>query len=293
MLRTWLQLFRAPNLFTVPGDPLAGYLFANSGVNSWDLLLPLFASLCFYGAGLLMNDLADLTEDRRERPDRPLPSGAAKGPVVRVVMWSLNVAGLALLLLTGRPAAVQVGLELVVAVWLYNRVTKRWPILGALNMGLCRGLSVMLGACSGPLAVAELGMLPAIVFGLYIAAVTNLARHETRSHVPVLARLLPSVSLILGSFGGALNAFWAPAKVPSMAILLLAIVMVVTLAWRMFQRPAPALPPIIGAHIRLLLPLQAAMCYMASPWDLGPPSAAVLLACWPLSRLVARRFYAS
>ena len=42
MLRTWLQLFRAPNLFTVPGDPLAGYLFANSGVNSWDLLLPIF-----------------------------------------------------------------------------------------------------------------------------------------------------------------------------------------------------------------------------------------------------------
>lgn len=293
MLRTWLQLFRAPNLFTVPGDPLAGYLFANSGVNSWDLLLPIFASLCFYGAGLLMNDLADLVEDRRDRPDRPLPSGAISAPKVRLVMWSLNGVGLAACILTDRHAVFQVGLGLVVSVWLYNRVTKGWPIVGALNMGLCRGLSVMLGACSGPLAVGQLGMLPAITIGLYIAAVTNLARHETRPRVPVAARLLPSVALIFGSIGGALNALWAPAKVPSLVILLLAIVMVVALAGRMFRSPAPALPPIIGAHIRLLLPLQAAMSYMAAPWDLGPPSAAVLLACWPLSSLVSRRFYAS
>ena len=291
MLRTWLQLFRAPNLFTVPGDPLAGYLFANSGVNSWDLLLPIFASLCFYGAGLLMNDLADLEEDRRDRPDRPLPRGAASAGRVRLVLWFLNAAGLAALCLTGRAPAVQVGLALVVAVWLYNRVTKRWPVVGAMNMGLCRGLSVMLGACSG--AVSQLGMLAAIGFGLYIAAVTNLARHETRARVPVMARLLPSIAMVFGSVGGALNALWAPAKAPSLAILLLAIVMVLTLAWRMFRQPAPALPPMIGAHIRLLLPLQAAMCYMAAPWDLGPPSAAVLLAFWPLSWLVARRFYAS
>ena len=29
---TWLQLLRAPNLFTVPGDPLAGFLLASGGV---------------------------------------------------------------------------------------------------------------------------------------------------------------------------------------------------------------------------------------------------------------------
>jgi 4-hydroxybenzoate polyprenyltransferase len=293
MFRTWLQLFRAPNLFTVPGDPLAGYLFANSGFNSWDLLLPIFASLCFYSAGLLMNDLADVAEDRRDRPDRPLPSGAATVGQVRLAMWLLNAAGLGALLGTGRPAALLAGGALVAAVWLYNRVTKPWPVVGALNMGVCRGLSVMLGANCGELATAQLGMLAAIAIGLYVAAVTNLARHETRPRVPVTARLLPSVALVFGNLGGVMNAVWAPAKFPSLAILLLALVMVLAFAWRLFRQPPPPLPPIIGAHIRLLLPLQAALSYMAAPWDLGPPCAAVLLAFWPLSARVARRFYAS
>ena len=58
LLRTWLQLLRAPNLFTVPGDPLAGYLLACYGAVEPRVLLPVFASLCFYSSGLLVNDLA-------------------------------------------------------------------------------------------------------------------------------------------------------------------------------------------------------------------------------------------
>src|SRR5436190_7298805 len=135
-LRTWLQLFRAPNLFTVPGDPLCGYLLANSSVYGWDLLLPICASLFFYGAGLLMNDLADEDEDRRERPNRPLPSGAASRTAVRAALWALNLAGLGLLALSWHRDAMIFGVMLVVAVWLYNRVTKGWPVVGALNMGL-------------------------------------------------------------------------------------------------------------------------------------------------------------
>ena len=30
-MKAWLQLFRVPNLFTVPGDPLAGFLIATGG----------------------------------------------------------------------------------------------------------------------------------------------------------------------------------------------------------------------------------------------------------------------
>src|SRR5690242_3666498 len=74
-IRTWLQLFRAPNLLTVPGDPLAGYLLASFGSVDDKLSLAIGASLSFYAGGLLLNDLADLPEDRRERPNRPLPSG--------------------------------------------------------------------------------------------------------------------------------------------------------------------------------------------------------------------------
>src|SRR5687768_2365240 len=79
--RAWLQLLRAPNLFTVPGDPLAGYLLATQLLalpGDLRVALAIGASFCFYSAGLMLNDLLDLREDRRDRPERPLPSGAVK-----------------------------------------------------------------------------------------------------------------------------------------------------------------------------------------------------------------------
>ena len=294
MLRTWLQLFRAPNLFTVPGDPLTGFLIANSGTVDGTLALVIGASLCFYAAGLLHNDLADEAEDRRERPARPLPSGAASRRSVMAVLLALNAAGLAALCFTGSAAEVQAGLALIAAVWLYNRVTKHWPVIGALNMGACRGLSVALGALTGPIPFLQpLAFCIAILFALYIAAVTNLARHETRVRVPVLARLLPVLPATLIALPGIGVASQSPARAPAVLIFLLIVANAGWLAVKMFRKPAPPLPPLIGAHIRLLLPMQAAFCFLAEPWGSGRIAAIVLLACWPLSRLVSRRFYAS
>src|SRR5271168_4002552 len=95
-LHTWLQLFRAPNLFTVPGDPLAGFLLASAGAGVFHPAIAaiILASLLFYGFGLLLNDLMDLCEDCAERPSRPLPSGAVNPKVVWVVAIFVAVAAL-------------------------------------------------------------------------------------------------------------------------------------------------------------------------------------------------------
>src|SRR5438067_12984617 len=93
--RAWLQLLRLPNLFTVPGDPLAGFLLAWDGKRELSFLaLAIAVSLCFYGAGLLWNDLADRAVDRAERPQRPLPSGAVKTRSVWIVSFILAGAAL-------------------------------------------------------------------------------------------------------------------------------------------------------------------------------------------------------
>jgi len=146
-VRTWLQLLRAPNLFTVPGDSVAGYLLASGGHADALTAAMAFASLCFYGYGLLLNDIADLDEDRRERPERPLPKGMASVGTARLVAIALAV--LALIPCANRPGTLSVGILLVAIIATYNIWSKRIAILGPLNMGLCRGLSFLLGAISG------------------------------------------------------------------------------------------------------------------------------------------------
>jgi len=292
-LRTWLQLLRAPNLFTVPGDPIVGYLIANSGAVDSSLAPVVLASLCLYGAGLLQNDVADEAEDRRERPARPLPSGEAARAAVIVVMSALALAGVALAWWAAGARGAVIAAALAGSVTLYNQVTKRWAVFGALNMGTCRSLSVLLGAVAGPLPFPVLAIPFVVLFGLYIAAVTNLARHETRAQIPVLARGLPALVVVLIAVSSTAFAVQSPARTPVVFLYLGLVAWVLWLAVKMFRRPAAPLPPLIGAHIRVLLPLQAAACYLADPWEAGRIAAIVLLALWPLSHFTARRFYAS
>ncbi len=291
-LRTWLRLFRVPNLFTVPGDPLAGFLLAGgvAGGLSGRAAFAAGASLCFYASGLLMNDAADLEEDRRERPERPLPSGAANRLVVRAVAIVLAVLGLMLCLSAGT-AALLVGFGILLCVALYNDGRlKEVPVLGALNMGLCRGLSLLLGAAAASGGALADGALPAaIVTALYIAAVTHLARHEMRPGRASLAAWLPCGTLLAGGvFLAGDPRFHTPFFLASFALACLA---AGGIAARL-RRPFAAVPPGIGALIRVLLFIQAAFCAVSTR-----PSAllcaAVLLFLWPVSRAAGRRFAGS
>src|SRR5262249_2804443 len=146
------------------------------------------------------NDLADLDEDRRERPNRPLPSGAAPPRTVWIVAGILGVVALVICALVGR-LMFFVGLALLAAIVLYNLWAKRIAILGPLNMGLCRGLSLLLGATAG-LLDSHLKLPPTVIVAasgltLYIALVTHLARIETQAQPPKGPRVLPYVGLIL------------------------------------------------------------------------------------------------
>jgi 4-hydroxybenzoate polyprenyltransferase len=230
--RPLLQLLRPPNLFTVPGDPLCGALLASHGVLSRRLLPPLVVSLSAYCAGLVINDLADFAEDLRERPGRPLPSGGVSRPMaiglailfIGIALIAAAFVNSALLILTG--------MLLAEILW-YNLLAKKNAIIAPIAMGLCRGLSVLVGAAAigvpPPVALAAAGVVTA-----YIAGVTALARTETRN---------------------------------------------------------PRIPPLIGTLIRALLFIQAAFCLLAG--GSGWMAALLLLALWPVSRLVASHFYAS
>jgi hypothetical protein len=183
--------------------------------------------------------------------------------------FGFAVVAIGLAVLVSLPLAVLTVLLMAEILW-YNTMAKRNALLGPIAMGLCRGISVMLGVVaalivpgkvSAPPAAApadsistaggmttfnyhvsavsvinphDVHLAPAIVIAVYIAGITVLARNETRS---------------------------------------------------------PKIPPMIGKLIRGLLFIQAAFCALAG--HAGWAAAIVLLALWPVSGLVGRRFYGS
>jgi 4-hydroxybenzoate polyprenyltransferase len=176
---------------------------------------------------------------------------------------------------------------------------KRVPVLGALNMGLCRALSVILGASTVPaVAFSREAIAAAAVIGLFIAAVTNLARFETRAASPLSAKWLPPLILLCGWLAASIclsvrtPGFFIFGMVMFQCLLGLATLLSITIAAGLTRKISPApVPPSIGKFIRLLLLIQAAFC--AHTGFNGFMIAALLLVLYPISRAVGKRFYAS
>lgn len=289
-MRAWLQLFRVPNLFTVPGDPIAGFLLA-AGALDRRAFAAVGASLCLYAAGLAMNDLLDFDEDRRDRPNRPLTSGAIALPAAWGATVVLILIGLGALYAAAGGPGLATGGALVAAVTLYNGWAKRIAVVGSLVMGSCRGLSVLVGAVA---AQGKLDGLPvalwlgAWMMVLYIAAVTNLARHETKPSAPVSARMLPIVPPVVAFAVASWEAAWFSAAAFAMAVFFTGAELRRLLA----EKPAP-IPPVIGALIRVMLLLQAGLCLAHPESQSAWIAAAALIALMPVACRVGRWFYAS
>jgi hypothetical protein len=131
----------------------------------------------------------------------------------------------------------------------------------------------------------------------YIALVTHLARIETLSNPPKTPRALPFFGLLLviiPVFALTLDRthLLSPFHLGLYAVSAYTLYAGYLIHQKLTSEPAPPIPPMIGQLIRLLLPLQATWC-LASHSLAGAVAAGLLLALWPVSRAVSRRFYAS
>lgn len=290
----WARLIRPPNLLTVPGDPLAGCLLAATGGRAADVSAAaptVAAALAIYMAGLIWNDFADVAEDARTRPRRPIPSGAVARRSAGLSAVILSVAGLAFASLAG-PVSGCVAVLLLGLVLAYDFGLKRIPLVGPLAMGLCRGLSVLLGAtaCTGTLTdIPVAAWTAALGMTLYIAAVSCAARTETDAGRSGAKAWLPAVAASL-----ALAAVLSVARATTPDILVALVV--AAFVWRISSElhkaeQAAAKITAIGRLIRVILLIQAAFCAVSS--GQGPLVAAILLCAWPAAAVVSRRFYSS
>jgi 4-hydroxybenzoate polyprenyltransferase len=205
-LQNYAQLMRLPNLPSAIADICLGALFTHSLPARWlSFGLLVLASSCLYCAGMVWNDWFDLEQDKRERPDRPLPSGrVALGEAFRLGCGLLAAgvifAVLAALALPAQPDGTRTFLPvvlavlLVVAILLYDGSAKR-TAAGPVVMGSCRFLNVLLGvSVAGTLAWPQ-GAHLALVVGLYVAGLTWFARTEARQSNQLELRAAAGVML--------------------------------------------------------------------------------------------------
>lgn len=185
-LLAFARLMRLPNVFTALADIGIGALAA-SNPDPLPAVWLLLCSACLYTAGMVWNDIFDIAEDARDRPFRPLPSGAVSRGAALGLGVSLVVVGLlAADQATASLPEHTVGLSpfllaggLVGAIFLYDARLKRTRF-GPLGMGACRFLNVLLGwsLTAGRPGGLVLGVHLASVVGVYIVGVTWFARNE-------------------------------------------------------------------------------------------------------------------
>jgi len=133
-------------------------------------------SVCLYSAGMVFNDLFDRKVDAIERPERPIPSG-------KVTSYQAGVFG-SILVLVGLLSAFSISsivgiatLLLTFLIFTYDASSKRFPYFSVLNMGLCRGVNLLLGM--SVYADISLNLLAlAVALSLFVAGITLASKGE-------------------------------------------------------------------------------------------------------------------
>jgi 4-hydroxybenzoate polyprenyltransferase len=194
-----LRLGRVSNLPTVWTNVLAAVVLSSGDWRGRHLgLLLMSMSLCYVG-GMYLNDYFDRAIDARERPDRPIPSGAISAHAVAAVGFVLLGCGFVLVAMTGVGAAdVSIAL-LAAAIVAYDLHHKGNPF-GPAIMGACRALVyVTAAALAGSISVFIIVAAPAVA--AYVAGLTYAARQESLDKVGNLWPLALVAAPLLAAMG--------------------------------------------------------------------------------------------
>ena len=176
----YLRLTRPANIVTAVADILAGIaisgFFLQSNHDYSHIAWLILATIGLYGGGVAMNDVFDAELDAVERPERPIPSGLVsktQGATLGLLLLSFGV--FFAFLVSAFSAAL--ALLIALAALSYDKWTKHHSFFGPLNMGICRGLNLLLGLSIIHGQVHEYWFL-ALIPIVYIAAITMISQGE-------------------------------------------------------------------------------------------------------------------
>lgn len=189
----YLRLMRPANVVTsiadvLAGMAIAGYFFSSETYFSTAgrleipenyflaALLLVISTIGLYSGGIIMNDVFDAELDAKERPERPIPSGLISKQAAKIFGGICFFIGIFTAGLYSKESQ-YLAVSIMVCCLIYDRFLKHHAFFGPLNMGLCRGLNLLLGISiisSSILQWWPLALIPIV----YIASITMISRGE-------------------------------------------------------------------------------------------------------------------
>ncbi len=292
-LKAYLQLCRPANLPTAAADIIAGMsisgLFVGLSAFEFPLDIPfsalllIMASVFLYAGGVILNDVFDIEIDKVERPERPIPSGVVPLGNASLFGFILLVIGIGLAFLANMLSG-YVSVLLAIAILSYDKYAKHHSFFGPLNMGVCRGLNLLMGITLFDGFENWPYILVPIVF---IFAVTMISRGEVHGKNKgniLLAGLL--YVLVLIGIGG-LHTVYAEANPRYLIFLLLFALMVFRPLVTAYQENmSNNIKKAVKAGVLSIILLDAAIAVAYSNILVG----LLILLLLPLSIFLAKQF---
>ena len=301
--RAYLELTRPANVVTAFADILAGFAAAtalNLSIRVADglvvaegpeslgpqALVALLASTAgLYAGGVVLNDFFDADLDALERPERPIPSGRVpriSAGVFGTALLAIGIASAAYVSLTSLVAAGAIALLVVI----YDAWGKHHPLLGPINMGMCRGGNLLLGVSAAPAVLGELWLLSLLPIA-YIGAVTAVSRGEVHGGsgatgilAIVLAGSVAAALLLLGIRTGYRTSHALP-------FVMLFVLLVFPAFLRAATQPSPdVVRRAVKRGVLSLVVMDASLAAGFAGW----PTGLAVLALLPISIGLARLF---
>lgn len=197
-IKDYLVLVRLPNLFTLPSNILVGMATVSSlafTLTSFtQFLLLVTISVLLYCVGIVLNDLYDFEIDKKERPNRPLPSGkiSRRSAIVLVAIF-LTVA--LILSLQVSFSTLVISSILFSVIFGYDKYLKNthagpFTIASARVMNILLGTSVSLRSVDSYSQIVTLTFVLIITF-VYVSLIGFISRYEVHGFSDNTKLLLP------------------------------------------------------------------------------------------------------
>lgn len=284
----YLRLMRPANIVTSVADVLAGVCLSGYFMADSTLLFPVLmlclSTIGLYGGGIVFNDVFDADLDRIERPERAIPRG-------EISLNEAIILGVVLLMIGVIAASVvstQSGLiAFMIAVFalIYDKFGKHYSFIGPLNMGICRGLNLLLGISIVVVSLQNLyflGLVPLI----YIFSITMISQGEV--HGSGRGKLFLGALLYLIVISALVYHSWTQGE------LMFSILFIILFAYGIYKPLYTAIKEPLGKNIGKAVKAGViSLILMDAAWAAASGFqiiACLIAALLPLSLLLAKRF---